>query len=149
MNTQPTPAPTPTIKRLKEELTGRDQDYGIVAELVDTLGFELAQAQAALAAKDREIERLNELNVRCAKDGIAHAKRAEKAEANLATSVAFVARLQERQRELMKEASDLWHERDALSAEVMELRATLLTREGELDAMSAALDAAQAQEEKL
>ena len=71
------PAPTPrTIQQLKEELTGRNQDYGTVADLVDTLERELTEARAtllaregeldsmsaALAAKDAEIARLNREN---------------------------------------------------------------------------------------
>lgn len=113
------PAPTPQDDGPNPEMVIADQRFQI-----GFLERELTSAQAALAAKDAEIELLRRDKFQLGEERRAEWTRAEKAEASLATSVAFVARLQERQRELMKEADDLWHERDQLRAEVERLTAT-------------------------
>lgn len=158
------PAPTPraALDELKEHLAALDLYSGLLPELV-------AEAQAALAAKDAEIEafKANNRYMRGHTAGYEEAERkwkarAEKAEASLATSIAFVARLQERQRELMKEAGELWHERDALRAEVERLKlqnASLIeqrdrlvqtrTPDDEVEELRAALAAAQQDKERL
>ena len=113
----------------------------VPAEFAATLERELMSAQAALAAKDREIENLVWNLAGCDTLAIGYAKPGEFSKELARPALHSVSKLRAERDALRAEVEHIKAWANAKADEAQDLRATLLAREGELDAMSAALAA--------
>ena len=142
--TVPTPAPTP---RTDASLKSRNHlpnwfDDVVAADFARTLERELTSAQAALAAKDREIENLVWNLAGCDTLAIGYAKPGEFSKELARPALHSVSKLR-------AEVEHIKAWANAKADEAQDLRATLLAREGELDELQRQLAEAGKDKERI